>query len=87
MAVQLRAVDANGSAPDENVGYVEFSLGEEQAVEQSKQWVAARVWLNVPNTRSSAQVQLIAVRTARDLLVAESERLERLHNNAERSQP
>jgi hypothetical protein len=85
MSLKLTSMQINGTEPGQDVDFIEIFVSDGQTVEQSQQWICARVKVGTPSMKSLALLELAAVRKVRDLLTEESERLSGLYQQAEQA--
>jgi hypothetical protein len=86
MPLQLRSTLMPSTPAGKAVGYVELFVADHETADQSQEWIQARVKVDEPNVSSLALLQIKSLRTLRDLLTAESERLLHLYQANERPQ-
>jgi hypothetical protein len=80
-SVTLQHLTAFGDDPTKRVT---FFLGDGPDAAQSNQWISAQLAIDMPPHKSFSMLRLIALRSMRDLLGAEIQRLSDLYEKAER---
>lgn len=79
--VKLQQLTAFGDDPAKNVT---LFLGDGPDAAQSSQWISAQLAIDMPPHKSFSLMRLIVLRSMRDLIGAEIQRLTGLYEQAER---